>query len=108
MPNSAMLNVSWASEAESPSAARTAGITGMNRCTASGPINEIAASANANSGPGSAVMFDVAALRPKFLHRAVGLIDRGVGICHGARVRVSDRDAAEARPPDHVRLVAFR
>ncbi len=31
MPNSAMLNVSWASEAESPSAARTAGITGMNR-----------------------------------------------------------------------------
>jgi hypothetical protein len=29
-------------------------MTGMNGCTASGPISEIEASANANNGPGTA------------------------------------------------------
>src|SRR4029078_8541278 len=52
MQNSATLNVSYARESESPSAAFTAGMTGMNRWIASGPINEIDASARANSGPG--------------------------------------------------------
>ncbi len=56
MPNSAMLNVSCASASDRPSAAFTAGITGMNKCTASGPISEIEASASANSGPGVAVI----------------------------------------------------
>ena len=46
-----MLNVSCASASDRPSATFTAGITGMNRCTASGPISEIDASDSVNSGP---------------------------------------------------------
>ena len=46
-----MLKVSCASASDRPSATFTAGITGMNRCTASGPISEIDASASVNSGP---------------------------------------------------------
>ena len=46
-----MLKVSCASASDRPSAAFTAGITGMKIWTASGPINEIDASASVNSGP---------------------------------------------------------
>src|SRR5262249_34912147 len=56
MPRSAMLNVSCAVASESARSAFTAGITGMNTCTTSGPISEIEASAKLNSGPGFAVM----------------------------------------------------
>src|SRR5271168_3667857 len=56
MLNSALLKVSCAMASDSPIATLTAGMTGMNRCTASGPTNEIEASANAKSGPGVAFM----------------------------------------------------
>src|ERR1700692_1297887 len=109
MPNSAMLNVSCASAADSPSAAFTAGITGMNRCTASGPISEIEASASANNGPGVAVISAALSLSlQKFLYGAISLVDGRVGIGGGAGVGVGDGDAPEPRPPDHMRLLRFR
>src|SRR5580704_14982713 len=109
MPNSAMLNVSCASASDSPSAAFTAGITGMNRCTASGPISEIEASAIANNGPGVAVICAALSLRlQKFLYGAISLVYRRVGIGGGSGIGVGDGDAAEPRPPDHMRLLRFR
>src|SRR5580704_7288251 len=109
MPNSAMLKVSCAVASDRPSAAFTAGITGRNRCTASGPISEIEASASANSGPGVAVICAALILSlQKFLYGAIGLIDRRVGIGGGTGIGVGDGDAAEARPPDHMRLLRFR
>ena len=52
MPNSAMLKVSWARASLSPSATFTAGITGKNRCTASGVISAIRPSAMVKARPG--------------------------------------------------------
>src|ERR1700682_3507471 len=109
MPNSAMLNVNCASASDSPSAAFTAGITGMNKCTASGPISEIEASASANNGPGVAVICAALILSlQKFLYGAISLVYRRVGIGGGPGIGVGDGDAAKAGPPDHVGLLRLR
>src|ERR1700722_3239159 len=101
MPNSAMLKVSCASASDSPSAAFTAGITGMNRCTASGPISEIEASASANNGPGVAVICAALSLRlQKFLYGAISLVYRRVGIGGGSGIGVGDRDASLSSDTD--------
>src|SRR5271170_4960743 len=122
MLNSAMLKVSCAMASDSPSATLTAGMTGMNRCTASGPTNEIEASANAKSGPGVAFMkgLHVAGGRSQargrgriytpfwrvseqVLDGTVGLVDRGVRIGGSAGVGIGDGDAAEAGAADDMR-----
>jgi hypothetical protein len=56
MPKSAMLNVNWAIASERARSAFTAGMTGMNRWTANGPMSEIEASAKLKSGPGVGLM----------------------------------------------------
>ncbi len=52
MPSMATLKVSCARASEMPNATLMAGITGKNRCTASGLISAIDASANAKIRPG--------------------------------------------------------
>src|SRR4051812_24147764 len=61
MPNSEMLNASCASASDRSSAALTAGITGRNKWTVSGPIRAIDARDNRNNrlGTGAIAFFSL-------------------------------------------------